>query len=161
MAINRGKQWEEKFKNDWKASVKDSVIVRLYDQLSGYKTVSKNPSDFICFAKDKFLFVECKETHGTTLNFNKITQLKALIHYIGRTHVFPGVLIWFIDFDKIVWVPAETLKQMKIDGLKSVNVKMLSDNKYKMFDLPAVKQKVFMTLDYNILLDLLEDSLNG
>ena len=40
MAYNRGKQFELKFAGDWKKTMPASFLLRLADQLSGYKVTS-------------------------------------------------------------------------------------------------------------------------
>ena len=47
MAVNKGKQFEERVKKDWLESFPGSALTRLYDQVSGYKEVSRNICDFI------------------------------------------------------------------------------------------------------------------
>ena len=39
MAVNRGKQFEKKFKEDF-SKIPDSTIDRLYDTTNGYKNIS-------------------------------------------------------------------------------------------------------------------------
>jgi len=46
------------------------------------------------------------------------------------------VVIWFYDKDKTIYCPISQIKQMKIDGKKSVNLKNLIDKKeYKYYDI--------------------------
>ena len=52
------KQFETKFKEDWKKSFLNSFCLRLQDQMSGYKVVSQNPCDFICYAKPYLYLIE-------------------------------------------------------------------------------------------------------
>ena len=40
MAVNKGKQFEERFKKDWLESFPNSTITRLYDNTSGYLSIS-------------------------------------------------------------------------------------------------------------------------
>ena len=40
MAINKGKSWEAKFKNDFKKSFPDGTIDRLYDPTNGYLSIN-------------------------------------------------------------------------------------------------------------------------
>ena len=50
MAVNRGKQFESKVKEDWERSLPESVLLRLPDQMSGYAGYSSNICDYIGFA---------------------------------------------------------------------------------------------------------------
>ena len=65
MAQNKGKVWEEKFKQDWKKTFPGTFIFRLKDQMTGYKETSGNPCDFLCYpGENKLFMVECKEHKG-------------------------------------------------------------------------------------------------
>lgn len=57
-----------------------------------------------------------------------------------------------IDHDKVVFLPIATVKKMKEDGCKSFNIKMLSENKYDIIDIPSTKKRVYMNSDYSIIL---------
>ena len=57
MAVNRRKQFEDKFKHDWLLTVSGSMCYRLYDTTSGYKAIS-NVGNFICY-KYPFIYSIC------------------------------------------------------------------------------------------------------
>ena len=63
-------------------------------------------------------------------------------------------MLWFIDHDKVCYVPISTITQLKKDDKKSVNVKMLQDKSYNIIEIPSVKKRVFLDSDYSILADL-------
>ena len=46
MALNKGKAFEQKFAEDWRKCFPEGSLDRIYDSVSGYKTIS-NVSDFI------------------------------------------------------------------------------------------------------------------
>ena len=71
MAVNRGKQFEAKFKEDF-LKIPNSTIDRLYDSVSGYKSVS-NISDFIAYRYPFCFYIECKSHEGNTFPFAKLT----------------------------------------------------------------------------------------
>ena len=48
MAVNRGKQFEDVFRKDWKQSFPDTFLLRLPDQTSGFYG-SRNLCDFIAY----------------------------------------------------------------------------------------------------------------
>ena len=149
-----GKDWEKKFKEDWKNQFPEGDILRLQDAMSGYKLTSQNPCDFICFADRKQFMVECKETNGNTLNFHKIHQLDDLLTHTGKPYIYPGVLVWFSDHDVIYWVDAIYIKKMIEDGKKSIHVNMLdAENKYKILNLTGKVNRVFVTGDYKKLVE--------
>jgi penicillin-binding protein-related factor A (putative recombinase) len=150
---NYGKQWETKVKEDWK-KLPNSLILRLPDQVTGYKTTSKNPCDFIAFANRQLFMLECKSTHGTTLNFSAMKQYDRLLEYKNKPYIHPGVLLWFNDYNKVVFLPILTLEQIKKDGLKSINIKMLDNKQYNIIVIPAIQKRVFMDCDYKILTEM-------
>lgn len=155
MAVNRGKEWEQKFKEDWIRTVPDSSIDRIYDSVSGYKTVS-NISDFIGFKKPNIFYLECKSTNENTFNFAKLTQYDKLVTKVGIPGVRAGAVIWFIKHDKVLYVPISTIKKMKEDGLKSVNIRTIYESEYKFYDIPSQKLRVYMESDYSCLLETQE-----
>ena len=148
---NLGKSFEANFKSNWKKCFPNGFIFRLQDLMSGYKDVSQNPCDFICFENGRLFLVECKETAENTLNFSKIRQFKKLCDFIGIKDVYPGVLIWFSSHDKVIWVDASELVKMQNDGKKSVNIKMLEQKQYNILDFHGELKRVFVECDYHLL----------
>lgn len=155
MAVNRGKDFEKKFKEDWIRTMPDSSIDRIYDVVSGKKTI-KNVSDFIGFKKPNIFYLECKSTNENTFNFAKLTQYDKLVKKVGIPGVRAGVVLWFIKHDRVLYVPISTVTKMKEDGLKSVNIRMIDGSGYKFYDIPSVKLRVFLESDYSCLLNTLE-----
>lgn len=151
MAVNRGKSFETKFAEDFKRSIPSSSLDRLYDQLSGYKTIS-NISDFIGYKKPNIFYLECKSHLGNTFPLVNLTQYDKLKGKVGIPGVRTGVVIWFIDHDIIIYVPISTITKMKEDGLKSVNITTIEKDGYKFYEIPSVKKRVFLEGDYSILL---------
>ena len=151
MAVNRGKSFEERFKEDWERTIPDSSIDRIYDSVSGYKTVS-NISDFIGFKQPNIFYLECKSTNENTFNFAKLTQYDKLTGKVGIPGVRAGVVIWFVKHDTVLYVPISTITKMKADGLKSVNVRTIFNSEYKFYNIPSQKLRVYMESDYSCLL---------
>ena len=152
MATNRGKKFEDRFKEDWARTMPNSSIDRIYDVVSGKKTIS-NVSDFIGYKKPNIFYLECKSTHENTFNFVKLTQYDKLKKKVGIPGVRAGVVIWFIEHDRVVYVPISTITKMKEDGLKSVNIRFLAQSGYKYYEIPSVKLRVFMESDYSCLVN--------
>lgn len=148
---NRGKQFEDRFKLDWERTV-SKCIDRIYDQVSGYKTIS-NVSDFIGFKKPHIFYLECKSTRENTFNFHKLTQYDKLTCKVGIPGVRVGVVIWFISHDRVIYVPIKTITKMKEDGLKSVNIREIDNTNYRFYEIPSKKLRVFMESDYSLLMD--------
>lgn len=152
MAANYGKKWEQKIKEDF-SKISDATIDRLYDSVSGYKSIS-NISDFIAYIKPNIFYLEAKSIKGNTFPLNNLTQYEKLKEKVGIPGVRAGVLLWVIDHDICLYVPISTITQLKKDGKKSVNIKMIDEGIYNIKVIPSVKKRVFLDCDYRILTTL-------
>lgn len=147
MATNRGKQFEEQIRKSFER-VDNVSIDRLIDPPAGYKGL-RNPSDFIVYKEPIECYIECKAHQGNTLPFTNITQWDRLLEKSKINGVCAGVMIWFIDHDKTIFVPIQVLQSMKELGFKSVNVTKL--NQYYILDnylnINGSKKKVLFEYD--------------
>ena len=150
MAITRGKQFESKVKEDL-LKLPNAVVERLPDQMTGYKGTSSNVADFIFFNWGKLHFIECKTTQENTFPLTNLTQYPELLKRACKKNVRSGVILWFIKWDKIVYIPIKTIEKLKFENAKSVNIKMVGNNDYRIIDIPSIKKRVFFDSDYNIL----------
>lgn len=143
--INRGKQFEEQVRRGFEV-LSNCSIDRIPDQMNGYAG-SSNICDFIVYRRPIILYLECKSCYGTTLNFHNITdkQWRGLLFKSKITGVVAGVMIWFIDYDVTLFVPIEVLQNMKNSGLKSVNVRHITQD---MIPISGKKKRVFF--EYNM-----------
>lgn len=157
MAVNRGKQWEQKFREDWARTVPASFLLRLPDQVSKFAGYSSNICDFIGYNYPHLFLIECKSIHGNTLPFTNLTQFDKLIDYKDIKGVFPGVIVWWIKHDTVAWISVTEVMKMKNDGKKSINVKMVGEKVYDIVTIPSVKKRVFLDSDYSILTKLGEN----
>ena len=155
MAKNKGKAFEEVFKKNFKESFPDGTIDRIYDTTNGYKTIS-NISDFIGYNEPNIFYLECKSHLGNTFPLANLTQYDKLKEKVGIPGVRAGVVLWFIDHDRVCYVPISTITKMKEDDRKSVNIKYLDSHEYNIIEIPSVKKRVFMDSDYRCLADLKE-----
>lgn len=155
MSANRGKSFEERLKEDWERTVPGSSIDRIYDTVNGLRGVS-NVCDFICFRKPNIFFLEVKSHKGNTFPFVNLPQYEKLSKKIGIDGVRAGVVIWFYEHDRVIYVPASTIRKMKADGLKSVNIKTIGADGYRYVEIPSEKMRVYMKSDYSVLLSLNE-----
>ena len=155
MAVNKGKQFEERFKKDWIESFPDSALTRLYDQVSGYKGVSRNICDFICYNHPYQFFIECKSHKGASIPFDKITQYDKMKDVVGIKGVRAGVVLWLYDKDKVFYIPISTITEMKKDDKKSVGLKAVEEG-YNIIEIPSEKLRTFMKSDYSCLMTLKE-----
>ena len=153
MAIQtKGKKFEDKFKEDFKKSFPGGTIDRLYDQVSGYKAIS-NISDFIGYNYPLIFYLECKSHKGNTFPLENLTQYDKLVKKVGIHGVRAGVVIWYIEKDRVIYVPINTITKMKQDNKKSVNIRTIDEDGYKYYEIPSVKKRVYMDSDYSVLKD--------
>ena len=154
MSINRGKQFENVFKSCWIKSFPDSFILRLPDQQSGYFGTSRNICDFICFESNILFLLECKSIKGNTFPLSNLKQYDKLVHIKNIHNLRKGVIIWFYEHNRIVYVPIKTISQLIKDNKKSVNIKYLDEKMYYMLEIPSTLKRTFMDSDYKVLLNL-------
>jgi Holliday junction resolvase len=161
MAGDFGKKFEDRFRIDYKRCFPNTLIYRLPDQQSGYAGGgSTNPCDFFCYPGDCVLMVECKAHKGQSLPFTAIRQYEKLLEYKGLNKVFPGVVVWFYEKDIVIWVSIEEMEKMRLDGEKSIGLRMIDKKKpykksYNIHELPSKKLRTFMETDYNYLVEVL------
>ena len=134
MATSKGKQFELKVRQDL-SKILGISLDRLTDSMSGYKHIS-NISDLIFYKYPFICYCELKSHKGNTFPLTNLTQYEKLIAKKGIKGVRAGVVLWFRDHDKVLWVPIETFERLKKEDKKSVNVKMDYDE-YNIIDLPS------------------------
>ena len=100
--------------------------------------------------------MECKSKRGNTFPLTNLTQYDELKRKVGIKGVRAGVILWFIDHSKVLYIPISSITQMMKDGKKSVNIKMLEEKEYFMIDIPSTKRVLFLDSDYTILTQLQE-----
>ena len=155
MSVNRGKQFEDILQKAME-EVKDTVVVRLHDQTTGFAG-SKNPCDYVVFHSPLFYAIECKSVHGNTLPFSNITdfQWQSLLEMSNNTNAVAGIICWWIDKDVTRFIPIQTLQELKSLGYKSVRYDAgipdylnYTDSEYCMVEIDGKKKRVFF--DYNM-----------
>ena len=152
MAVNRGKQWEQKLKEDF-SKLSGAYIYRVPDNMSGYKGIS-GISDFIAYKFPKIFFIEAKTVLGNTFPLSNLTQFEKLMQIPNVRGIHKGVMIWFQDHNAVIYVPISAIDKMKQDGKKSVNMRKIAEEPYDYVLIPSVQKRVFMDSDYSVLLDL-------
>lgn len=150
---NRGKEFEGQFQDDWKRCFDNKKLCfRLKDDVSHKKGTAKNPCDFICEANGHVYMVETKSHYENRFPWTSFSQLDLLEDYIDVDNCRPTLVVWYIDYDVVVWIPVKTVVQMIDDGYKAFNLRELSEyeqNDYKYLFVPTVKKKrVFLDSDY-------------
>lgn len=150
---SRGKKFEDRFKSDWVESVTDSVCYRLYDTMSGYMG-QKNVGDFICYKYPLMFIIDCKSIQGNTLPFSDLRQYDQMLEYKNIKGVRVGFVVWFVDHDKVLWIPVQTMEKIQKEGLKSYNIrKMFGNDDYPILEIPSYKLRTFMKSNYSELIN--------
>lgn len=150
MAQNRGKQFENVVRSAFE-KVPNVSVDRLHDQTTGFKG-SQNICDFIVYREPYEYYFECKSVHGASLPFSNITetQWNGLLNKATIDGVFAGVICWWIDKDKTVFIPIQELIAMRIVGMKSIRYDAIDDceGDTTMIEIKGKKKRVFF--DYNL-----------
>lgn len=152
MTQNYGKAFEARFKEDFIKTFPEGSIDRIYDSVSGYKSIS-NICDFVGYVYPNIFYIECKSHKGASIPFDNITQYDKLKFKVGIPGVRAGVVLWLYEKDFLAYIPISTITKMKEDGKKSVGLKAVEE-KYKIYMIPGVKKRVFIEGDYSFLHDL-------
>lgn len=152
MPTNYGKAFEAKLKEDF-LKVEGSTIDRLYDSVSGFHGI-KNISDFVGYLYPNIYYLECKSHNGNTFPLANLTQFDKLKEKIGIPGVRAGVVLWFIDHKKVIYIPISTFIKLKEDEKKSFNIKMLGNEDYFSLEIPGKVKRLFIDSDYSVLKNL-------
>lgn len=154
MAHSRGKQWEERVKSDL-LTLPDISLERVADQVTGFKTTSQNPCDFYVYIYPHFYYIECKSTNSNTFSVD-FPQYERLLVRAGRKGVRAGIILWWVQHQKVAYVPVKTIEKLIQDGKRSVNIKMLGKDEYRIIEIPSVTPRVYPKCDYSVLTTLKE-----
>ena len=149
MAVNRGKQFESVIRKAFE-KVSGVSIDRLHDQTTGFKG-SQNICDFIVYKEPYEYYIECKSVHGNTLPFSNITdtQWNGLLEKSKIEGVFAGVICWWVDKDKTMFLPIQILEGLKRTGeYKSYRSDWFHWNGLqKTIEIKGKKKRVFFDYD--------------
>lgn len=157
MNNDRGKKFESQFKKDW-LSTFSNFIIRLPDQQSGYYGASSNPCDFISYKYPNLFLLEIKSHQGNTFPFTAFRQYEKLSKMYNELSIKEkegikiAVILWFVDHDKVLYIPISTFDKLKQDNKKSFSINYIDDEKYQSIVLPSTKKITFLTTDYSVLL---------
>lgn len=126
MAISMGKKFEECLYKGFRNTFKGGTINRIYDT-QGYHKGIRNVCDYIGYNFPYIYYLEAKSLHGNTFNIQKLTQYNALLEKHNIKGVIAGVVIWFIDHKRVVFVDIDKVTELINLGKKSINIKFEND----------------------------------
>lgn len=152
-----GKKFEKFFKENWLKSFPNTFLLRLSDQQSGYYGTSRNLCDYIAYNNCALYLLECKTIKGNTFPLTNLKQYDKLLAKKNIKGVIAGVVLWFYEHDKVLFVPIKTFEKLKENNQKSFNIKMVGGQEYPSVVIPSIKKRTFMDSDYTVLLSMEED----
>lgn len=155
MADNVGKKFEQKLKEDF-LKIPGATIDRIYDTTNGFIGI-KNICDFIAYCYPNIFYLECKTIKGNTFPLTNLKQYDKLLAKKNIKGVIAGVVLWFYEHDKVLFVPIKTFEKLKENNQKSFNIKMVGGQEYPSVVIPSIKKRTFMDSDYTVLLSMEED----
>ena len=159
MSKNRGKKFEDVIKQSF-LEVDGVDITRLRDAPRKMKNVD-NPSDFIVYKKPYEIDVECKSHKGNTLPFSCIReeQITGMLEKSKIEGVLAGVIVWFIDHDKTLWLPIKSVEWLMFSGDKSLNIKHFDGylEWHKGIEIQGKKKRIYFDYDMEDFLRRLYD----
>ena len=87
----------------------------------------------------------------TVLEEETRKYLTKLINYNDKEGLNAGVIIWFIDHDKVIYAPITTFEKLIKDNKKSLNIVKDTPDKYFYINIPSVKKRTFLNSNYTVL----------
>jgi penicillin-binding protein-related factor A (putative recombinase) len=98
--------------------------------------------------------LECKSIEGNTFPIKNFTQYEKMKEKVGIHGVRAGVVLWFIEHKKVLYIPVSTFTKLIEDGKKSFNIKMVGSEEYFSLEIPGEVKRLFIDSDYSILREL-------
>lgn len=146
MGQGRGKEFEQCIREAFE-KVPGVSIDRMHDQMTGFKG-SQNICDFIVYKEPYEYYIECKSVRGASLPFTNITdtQWNGLLEKSQIEGVFAGIICWWIDKDKTLFLPIQILEQIKKVGGKSIRYD-IDDFIGCVVEMKGKKKRVFFDYD--------------
>lgn len=144
--VSRGKDFEEVVK-ECMEKVPDTEVYRIPDQVT-YKVGSKNPCDFLIYHKPILCAIECKATNKQSLPFSNISeyQWEQLLKMSKVSGVVAGILCWFVNYDKTLFIPIQFLETLKQNSAKSIRYDV---EDFAIIEIHGKKKRVFWDYDFN------------
>ena len=142
---NRGKSFEGVIREAFE-KVPDTHVYRVPDQMS-YMTGSRNPCDFLIYHKPVLYAIECKATNKPSLPFANISEFQwsELLKMSKVSGVVAGIMCWYVNYDKTVFIPIQFLETLKQNGAKSIRY---DADDFAIIEIHGTKKRIFW--NYNM-----------
>lgn len=143
--VSRGKDFEAVVREAFER-VPDTHVYRIPDQ-QNYRVGSKNPCDFLVYHKPVLYAIECKATNKPSLPFANITEFQwtELLKMSQVSGVVAGIMCWFVNYDKTVFIPIQFLETLKQNGAKSIRY---DADDWAIIEIAGRKKRVFWEYDF-------------
>lgn len=141
---NRGKKFEQVVRESFER-VPGVSIDRLNDNTAGFKGIA-GICDFIVYKEPYEYYIECKSVHGNRLPFRNITETQrtGLLQKSFIEGVFAGIICWWIDKDKTLFLPIQTIKMLANGGLASYHYDWDAEG---VVEIKGKKKRIFFDYD--------------
>lgn len=143
--VSRGKDFEAVVREAFER-VPDTHVYRVPDQQT-YRVGSKNPCDFLIYHKPVLYAIECKATNKPSLPFSNVTEFQwtELLKMSQVSGVVAGILCWFVNHDRTVFIPIQFLETLKQNGAKSIRY---DADDWAIIEIQGRKKRVFWDYDF-------------
>lgn len=143
--VSRGKDFEAVVREAFER-VPDTHVYRVPDQQT-YRVGSKNPCDFLIYHKPVLYAIECKATNKPSLPFSNVTEFQwtELLKMSQVSGVVAGILCWFVNQDRTVFIPIQFLETLKQNGAKSIRY---DADDWAIIEIQGRKKRVFWDYDF-------------
>lgn len=142
---NRGKSFEGVVREAFE-KVPDTHVYRIPDQMS-YMSGSRNPCDLFVYHKPVLYAIECKATNKPSLPFANISEFQwtELLKMSKVSGVIAGIMCWYTNYDKTVFIPIQFLETLKQNGAKSIRY---DADDLAIIEIHGTKKRIFWSYDF-------------
>lgn len=144
VSISRGKEFERTLIKSFE-SIPDADVRRLKDQQSFFKG-SSNDCDILVYQWPTLFIFEAKSFHGDRFPLSNISydQFTGLLKSGKKHGTRCGIILWAIDHKKIYFIGIGTVERILSQGLKSITIDQIVDNKsHTIVEYKSVTKKIY------------------
>ena len=136
----------------------DGVSVdRIKDAKDRFSTTFKETAevaDFLVFKEPMLIYIECKSTKKTVLQFSNIrdSQWDGLAEKHKIKGVYGYILVWFYPEDGVnnsYLVPIDELWKLRATGKKSLSLKDIREGDINVIPVQGKRQRTYVLYDFS------------
>lgn len=164
MAKNKGKVFEQKFKENFEEMSSEAKAIRIYDTQGKRKGVC-NICDFVCYNFPVIFLIECKSHKGNSFPImsrdiktgimKPFRQYNKLLEFKDIKGMVVGVVLWLYEKDLVAFISIEELEKMIKDDKRSISSQDIINKTYNIVDIPSFRLRsnsVCLNSDYSVLM---------